>query len=108
MGEVRFVGAAAVAVNTDLLKDNEFQKVPYPRLMTARMITGSAVAGDSTIDLFVGETRIGSLVNTSTGEGAANVDLYPQTALIPANVSLRAIVKVSPTTNPIIGKVFWR
>ncbi len=108
MGEVRVTGAAAVAVNTDLMSGNEFQKVPYPRLLVARMVTGSAVAGDTEIDYWIGQTKVAGLANTSTGEGAANVDLYPLPAVIPANVALKMIVKVSPTTNPIVCKAFWK
>ncbi len=93
---------------TDLLAANDFQKVPYPRILIAKMVTGSAVAGDTEIELFVGQTRVTTAINTALGQGAANTDLYPMATIIPANVAIHAFVKVSPTTNPINVKLFWK
>ena len=108
MGELRVVGAAAVAVGTDILKGNEFAKVPYPRLIQTRMMTGGATIGAVQIELYVGRLSVADLVNSALGEGSRNTDLYGLEAYVPANVAVRAVIRVSPTTNPVILKLAWK
>ncbi len=107
MGELRATGAAAVPVGTDILKDNEFQAVPYPRLITMRMLTGGAVVGAVNIDLYIGQLTVAQLVNSNLGEGNRNTDLYALEAFVPANVPIHGVIRVSPATNPITLKLIW-
>lgn len=109
MGSLRVsVAAATAVVGYDLLKDERQQVVSYDREIWGLMLTGSAAAGDCTVDLYIEDVYVGTYANTSTGEGQINTDLQPISDLyVPAGSKIHAIVSDAPSTNPIILKLFW-
>jgi|Deesub1362B_J571_1020462.scaffolds.fasta_scaffold31246_2 hypothetical protein len=109
MGSLRVsVAAATAVVGYDLLKEERQQVVSYDRVIWGLMLTGSAAAGDTVIELYVEDVLVGTYANTATGEGNINSDLQPISDLyVPAGSKIHAIVKDAPSTNPIILKLFW-
>lgn len=108
MGNIRVSVAAATAVaDYDLLQDTRLQQVPYTRVLETIKVTGSAAAGDTTIDLFVGEDYIGRFANTNTGEGNKD-DEQELGVIVYPNEAIHAIVVDPPSTNPIILNIRYR
>ena len=108
MGELRAILAVGVAVGTDILAGDPFAKVPHWRVIFGRMMAGGATAGAAQVDLYVSETRVAQMHNSSLGEGAINTDLFPLSVRVPPNTQLRAIVVTAPLTNPGNMKLFWK
>ena len=110
MGSLRqSVAAATAVVGYDLLQDARQQVVSYDRALWGLMLTGSATAGDTVIELYVEDVLVGTYSNTSTGEGTVDADLQPlDNIYVPGGAKIHAIVKDAPSTNPIIIKLFWR
>ena len=95
------VAAATAVVGYNLFSDQVWSRSPMDRALDGIGLRGSAAAGDTEIEVYIDETRIGTFFNSSTG--FANVDdLLPLERLgIPAGAELRAIVRDAPATNPI-------
>lgn len=75
------------------------------RLRAIRFVgfTGSAAAGDAEIELFVGNMRVGNLVNSKTGLGTlADEDLMPagRSVLCPPGTRIHCFTKTATGTNP--------
>lgn len=94
------IAAATAVVGYDLLTDNRQQVLPYPRVILGLKLTGSAAAGDTKVELWVGERRIGEYFNTNTGYGNAD-DIQPVNTPVPPGTPIHLIVVDAPNTNPI-------
>jgi len=93
------VAAATAVVGYDLLQDQVWNRSPVNRVLQGIALTGSAVVGDSEVEVFVDEVRIGSYFNNKLL--VANIDdLLPTGNLgVPAGALLRAIVRDAPATS---------
>jgi len=101
------VAAAIAVVNYDLFKDTRFKHMAdRHRKLTGIKVTGSAAAGDTEVEVFVGTTYIGNFFNTATGFGNAD-DVQDADALIQAGEELFCMVKDAPTTDPINIQLIW-
>ena len=94
------VAAATATVGYDLLKDQWFQQVGYPRVITGFALKGSAAANDTEVEVFVDTIKIGSFFNTGTGFPNMD-DVMPISHPIPPNARLHVYIKDAPATNPI-------
>lgn len=66
-------------------------------------LTGSAAEGDMSIELSVGNVRIGEFFNSSTGLiPSANADLIPvgRSVLVPAGTRIHCVTQTASGTNP--------
>ena len=63
------IAAATAIVAYDLLKDDRRQQVEETRVLEFLKLTGSGAAGDTKVDLSVGDNFIGTFFNTNTGFG---------------------------------------
>lgn len=66
--------AAASAVGTNLMAGNRMQIVPRVRTVQRIGVVGSAAVGDASVDLFYGNTYIGTFFNTSAGANLIPLD----------------------------------
>lgn len=95
--------AGAYAADSDWLDGK--QAAVSRRLRAIRFVglTGSAAAGDMEVELFVGNMRVGNIVNTKTGLGTlADEDLMPvgRSVLCPAGTRIHCFTKTVSGTNP--------
>jgi len=100
------VAAGTAILGYDLVGD---QGVPWGRTGRNRVIAtmalcGSAVIGDTEVDVYIGEVRIGNLFNTALL--LPNKDEHvPVNAGVPANDPIRVIVRDAPATSIIYFQV---
>lgn len=95
------IPAATAVVGADLLSGVVFARSPEDRTLEGIALKGSAAAGDTVVDIYIDETRVGTFANNATGF-PNNDDLLPLESLfIPAGAQVRAIVTDAATTNPI-------
>jgi hypothetical protein len=98
---VASVAAATAVVGYDLLVGLPWSRSPANRIITGIGYTGSAAIGDSAVDVFVDEVRIGTFYNTRLGMGNKD-DIFPQPGnFVPAGALVRVIVTDAPATNPV-------
>jgi len=71
------------------------------RVLRAVGLTGSAAAGDSSVDFKVGDRIVSTLFNTATGFPSADAGKFPTSFNVPAGVPLSIIVTDAPATNPL-------
>lgn len=95
------VAAAVAILNADLLTGERYKRTPQPRTLEGVGLRGSAAAGDTEIEMFIDEVRVGSFFNNGL-LFPNNDDLLPLESLfIPGGAELQAIVIDAATTNPI-------
>lgn len=99
------VPAATAVVDADLFTGEVWSRAPQNRVVTGMGLRGSAAAGDSEIELFIDEVRVGNFFNNDLGF-PDNDDLLPlENLAVPAGAQLRAIVRDAPATNPLNGMI---
>ena len=112
--------AAVAVVGADLFNGETWARSPVNRVLTGIAYTGSAVIGDSEIEVFIDEVRVGDLVRIRPGEsisvdGEVRVGSFFNSALltpqidrdiqpledlgIPAGAQLRAVVVDAAATS---------
>lgn len=95
------VAASTAVLDADLFTGEVWSRSPRNRVISGYGMRGSAAAGDTEVELFVDEVRIGNFFNNNTGF-PNNDDLLPLERLgVPAGAQLRAIVRDAASTNPI-------
>lgn len=95
------IAAASATVGTDLYDGQVWARAPQDRVVSGLALKGSAAAGDTEVEVYIDEVRIGDFFNTNTGF-PNNDDLLPLEGLfVPGGAQLRAIVRDAPATNPI-------
>lgn len=102
---VQTAAAADAPLQTDLLRNSIHRLASEDREITGAILGGSTAAGDTKIQLFVGDVQVAELVNILlTGNGAGTLTgytLFPIDAIVPGGAELRAIVSDAPTGNPV-------
>ena len=98
--------AASCPVGTNLMAGHRLQIVPQIRRVSRIGVTGSAAAGDSAIDLFYGDTFLGTFYNTTLGANIIPLDSKDMMNVtsryaLDRNEPLNLLVSVAPTTNPL-------
>ena len=98
---MNIVPAATAVLNYDIFSGEVWARTPNNRALTGSGIRGSAAAGDTEIELYIDEVRVGNFINVNTGV-PNNDDLAPLESLfVPAGAQLRGIVRDAATTNPL-------
>lgn len=101
------VAAATATIDYDIMQDQRLQSVAYQRILHTLKLTGSAAAGDTLLDLFVGEDYLGRFANTATGEGNKDDEQSLPNVIVYPGEQIHAIVIDAPTTNPIIANISY-
>lgn len=95
------VPAATAILNADLLTGERFKRTPQGRTLEGVALKGSAAPGDTEVEIFIDEVRVGDFFNNATGF-PNNDDLLPLESLfIPGGAELQALVVDAATTNPV-------
>lgn len=95
--------AATYGAGSDWLDGKHLQKSKRMRAIRFLGLTGSAAEGDMSVELFVGDQRIGQFYNTAIGKiPQSNTDLIPvgRSVLCPPNTNLHVFTKTASGTNP--------
>lgn len=92
---------ADAAVGTDIISNETWRISSEQRVLTRIGLTGSASAGDTKIELFAGNLRIGEFYNSATGAPQSLRDMFAVNVIIPPGLPLVANVATAPGTNPI-------
>ena len=85
--------SAATAAGTVLSEKAGLAVVNYARVLSRIAVTGSSAAGNAAVDLYIGQTFIGTFANTSTGVAPVEAKDYKPVGWI-ANPSEPVIVKI--------------
>jgi len=95
------VPAATAVLGADLFIGQVWARSPMDRALDGIACRGSAAAGDTEIEVYIDEVRVGQFFNNLLA--FPNIDdLLPLESLgIPAGAQLRAIVRDAATTNTI-------
>ena len=95
------VAAAVAILNADLLAGERYKRTPQNRTLEGLALTGSAAIGDSEVEIFIDEIRVGSFFNNAL-DFPNNDHLIPLESLfIPGGAELQAIVIDAAATNPL-------
>lgn len=95
--------AANATVGTNLLTDSIHSVASRPRTLRGAALGGSAAAGDTKLELYVGAQSVGELFNSKGGANQVPTgdDLFPVGAPVPGGTEIRAIVTDAPATNAV-------
>lgn len=92
--------AATAVVGFDLFAGEVWARTPQDRILNGVAYTGSAVIGDTEIEVFIDEVRVGSFFNSALLTPQIDRDIQPLEGLgVPAGAQLRANVIDAPATS---------
>jgi len=97
--------AAVAIVDADLFSGEVWARAPQDRIVNGLCYTGSAVVGDTEVQFFADEVRIGSMFNTKllTPDGDDWVPL--EGLFVPGGALLRCIVRDAAATSVVFSGV---
>jgi len=94
--------AAVAIVGADLFTGETWARSPVDRVLNGIAYTGSAVIGDTEIEVFIDEVRVGSFFNSALLTPQIDRDIQPLEALgVPAGAQLRAVVVDAAATSVV-------
>ncbi len=94
------VAAATAVVGFDMAEGQRWKEQGNDRVLTGLALCGSAAEGDSEVDVFVDETRIGTFFNTKLLFPDED-DVIEVGVIVPANSEVSLVVQDAATTNPL-------
>ncbi len=98
--------AAVAIVGADLFLGEVWARTPNDRTLNGLAYTGSAVIGDTEIEVYIDEVRVGSFFNSALLTPQVDRDMQPLESLgIPAGAQLRAIVIDAAATSVVYTQV---
>lgn len=100
------VAAATAALGYDLTTGQIWATSSSERGLTGFAICGSAAAGDTKVDVYVDQIKIGEFYNTTTGFPTKD-HFYPLDNYVPAGSKISVIVTDAASTNPVNIIVQW-
>lgn len=96
--------AATAVLGYDIMSGGNASRhktAAYPRKIFGLGVAGSAAAGDSAVDLYVGTVNVGTFPNTTGGASkipTANVDMQPLNIPVPPGAPISLIVSDAALT----------
>jgi len=85
--------AAVAIVGADLFSGEVWARTPQDRVLNGVAYTGSAVIGDTEIEVYIDEVRVGSFFNSALLTPQIDRDIQPLESLgVPGGAQLRANV----------------
>jgi hypothetical protein len=95
------VPAATAVLDADLFEGERWARSPVNRALQGVGVAGSAVVGDTEIEIYIDEVRVGNFFNNALLMPDNN-QLMPLESLgIPAGAQLSCIVRDAAATSPI-------
>lgn len=96
------IAAATGAVGYDLLTNRpDISSSGTARVIRSLALTGSAAAGDTAVDVKVGNRVVASLFNTALGFPTNDAAKFDTAYNVPSGSAVSVIVTDAPATNPI-------
>lgn len=96
------IPAATAVVGYDLLTNRpDISTSGMARILRALALTGSAAAGDTSIDIKVANVVVATLFNSATGFPTNDAAKFDTQYNVPAGSPVSVIVTDAPATNPI-------
>jgi len=96
--------AAVAIVGADLFAGETWARSPVDRVLNGIAYTGSAVIGDTEIEVFIDEVRVGSFFNSALLTPQIDRDIQPLEGLgVPAGAQLRAVVIDAAATSVVFA-----
>ncbi len=100
------VAAATAALGYDLTTGQIWATSSSDRVLTGFAITGSAASGDTKVDVFVDQAKVGEFFNTTTGFPTKD-HFYPLDNYVPSGSKISVIVTDAAATNPVNVVITW-
>lgn len=98
--------AAVAIVGADLFAGQVWARTPQDRVLNGVAYTGSAVIGDTEIEVYIDEVRVGSFFNSALLTPQVDRDIMPLESLgVPAGAQLRANVVDAAATSLVYAMV---
>jgi len=95
------VPAAVAVLDADLFDSQRWARSPVGRALDGIAVCGSAVVGDTEVEIYIDEVRVGNFFNNAL-LFPDNDQLMPLEQLgIPAGAQLSCIVRDAAATSPI-------
>jgi len=92
--------AAVAVVGADLFAGQVWARTPQDRVLNGVAYTGSAVIGDTEIEVYIDEVRVGSFFNSALLTPQVDRDVMPLESLgVPGGAQLRANVVDAAATS---------
>lgn len=96
------IAAATAVVGYDLLTNRpDVQSAAQGRTLRSVALTGSAAAGDTVVDIKVGNRTVATLYNTATGFPTNDASKFDTSYVVPPGSPVSVVVTDAPATNPI-------
>lgn len=96
------IPAATAALGYDLLTNRpDIASSQGQRVLRAIALTGSAAAGDTIVDVKVGNRTVITLYNTATGFPTNDASKFPTSYSVPPGSPVSVIVTDIPATNAL-------
>jgi len=100
------VAAATAVVGFDLWDGQVWARSPVDRVLNTLGLAGSAVIGDTEVEVSIDEVRVGNFLNTALLVPQTDRDMADLGGLgVPAGAQLRAIVRDAPATSILHSRV---
>jgi len=99
------VAAATAIVGYNLFTNEVWARSPVDRILTGTGLAGSAVIGDTEVELFIDEVRVGQFFNNRLLLPTQDEIQDLEDLFVPAGAELRSIVRDAPTTSIIYHTV---
>jgi len=101
LNTVSIAAATAVLGYDMLVTRNDISVAGRPRVLRALGLTGSAAAGDSALDIYIGTVRVATIYNSATGFPTNDAAKFPCSYAVPMSTPVSVIVVDAPATNPL-------
>lgn len=95
------VPAATAVIGADLFVGQVWARSPVDRILTGVGLAGSAAIGDTEVEIFIDEVRVGQFFNVALGFPNQDHIQDLEDLFVPAGAQLRSIVRDAAATNPI-------
>jgi len=95
------VAAATAVVGANLFTGEVWARSPQDRILVGFGLAGSAVIGDTEVELFIDEVRVGQFFNTSLLWANQDEIQDLEDLFVPGAAELRCIVRDAAATSPI-------
>jgi len=99
------VAAAAAVIGYDMFVGEPWSRTPQRRAINEIGVAGSAVIGDSEVELYVDEVRIGNFFNSALLVPQFDSMIALGRLLVPGGSLLRCLVRDAPATSILYIRV---
>ena len=101
--------AATLTVGTDAFRNERKRTSSRLRYINGISIVGANAINEASVDLFIENYFVGTFRNSRAGVAAAIMpdDFQAvKTSAVPVGSAITALIRVAPTVNPLLIKVF--